>query len=151
MSIDELWTARNASGLQLAPVSAAALPRPLNDSAFMPASCCCSAPCSGEVMTAPMKCAPSCVTALRAALTVLAGCPSVCALISSTLWPSTPPLALACWAAYSHAFSASVPNTASAPLDGGINTTFSGSWLEDPEPAAPPPLLLLEPQADRPP
>ena len=85
MSIDVLWTARNAFGLQPSPVSASSLPSALIEIAFMPASCCCSAPCSGEVMTAPMNFAPSCVTALRAARTVLAGWASVEDLISSTL------------------------------------------------------------------
>src|SRR3954470_8946814 len=99
----------------------------------MPASCCCSAPCSGEVMTAPMNFAPSCVTALRAARTVLAGCASVEDLISSTLCPSTPPLALASWAAYSHALTASAPKTASAPLDGGMRAILSGSLLAEPD------------------
>src|SRR5919112_1636165 len=116
----------------------------------MLASCCWSAPCSGEVMTAPMNAALSCVTALRAARTVEAGCASVEDLISSTLCPSTPPLALASSAANCHASVASLPNCASAPEDGGISATRSGSLSPVPS-APPPPPSSSPPHAARPP
>src|SRR5947208_1306074 len=93
-----------------------------------------------------MNLAPSCVTALRAARTVVAGCASVCDFTSTTLCPSTPPFALTSFAAYCQAFAASAPKTASGPLDGGMSATLSGA--PDFEPPLEPELELpLEPHA----
>src|SRR5829696_6132432 len=148
-SIVLLWTARKALGLHCLPVSASSLPSALKFRALSPASCAPSAPCSGEVMMAPKNFAPSRVAALRAARTVFAGWASVDDFRSSTLCPSTPPFAFASLAAYSHALLASAPNTASAPLDGGMSATLSGSPdFDPPEPLEP---LSSEPQAATPP